>query len=74
MTMNKDEKMFQSVLRAVAVLKEHLPPNGLGDPKATNDYYAIFNGPASWKAHALNQIPRESNGTTTLIKSAMRQR
>ena len=73
MTQNKDEKMVQSVLRAVAALKQQLPSKGLADPKATDDYFAIFNGPANWKAHALNQIPRET-GTTTLIKPPMRQR
>jgi hypothetical protein len=74
MRLNKAQRISESVLRAVDVLKQHAPPDGLKDTQATDDYYAIFKGSARWKAHALGQLPGEGLGTATLIRPPMRQR
>ncbi len=48
--MTKDEKILELVQRAVAQLKNLPPPAGISDAAAIKQYYAIFDGPARWKA------------------------
>ena len=56
--MTKDEKTLELVQRAVAQLKNLPPPAGISDAAAIKQYYAIFNGPARWKAGI--RTPQES--------------
>ena len=48
--MTKDEKTLELVQRAVVQLKNLPPPAGISDAAAIKQYYAIFDGPARWKA------------------------
>ena len=48
--MTKDEKTVELVQRAVTQLKNLPPPVGISDAEAIRKYYAIFDGPARWKA------------------------
>ena len=50
--MTKDERTLELVLRAVARLKNLLPPIGIDveDPAAVKKYYSIFDGAVRWKA------------------------
>ena len=48
--MTKDEKNLELVQRAVAQLKTLPPPVGLIEAASIKQYYAIFDGPARWKA------------------------
>jgi hypothetical protein len=54
----KDEKILELVQRAVAQLKNLPPPAGISDAAALKQYYAIFDGPARWKAEV--RIPQEA--------------
>jgi hypothetical protein len=74
MRLNKEQKISEAILRAVDVLKQHAPPEGLKDTQATEEYYAIFKGSARWRAHAAGQLPGEGLGTATLTRPPMRQR
>ena len=56
--MTKDEKTLELVQRAVAQLKNLPPPAGISDAAAIKQYYAIFDGPARWKAGV--RTPQES--------------
>jgi hypothetical protein len=54
----KDEKTLELVQRAAAQLKNLPSPEGISDAAATKKYYAIFDGPARWKAGL--RIPQEA--------------
>jgi hypothetical protein len=54
----KDEKNLELVQRALAQLKNLPPPHGVSDAAAIKAYYAIFDGPARWKAEI--RIPQET--------------
>jgi hypothetical protein len=54
----KDEKTLELVQRAVAQLKNLPPPASISDATAIKQYYAIFDGPARWKAGA--RTPQEA--------------
>jgi hypothetical protein len=45
----KDEKISESVRRAVETFKLHAAPVMLNEPAAITAYYAVFNSPAIWK-------------------------